>query len=114
MWMFKVDGFYENTTFQVLDHDTYYTNLTESNLKKSIEWTKEYSAKDAFDMKNLLPVEWDYLLNKMLNDVNGTLVDKLYAFYNKKSDSATSCDTECRRSLLCGFKQARSVDYIKC
>ena len=105
---------YANTTFQVLDHDTYYTNLTESNLKKRIEWIKEYSAKDAFDMKNLLPAEWDSLLNKMSNDLNGTLVDKLYTYYNKNSDSASSCDTECRKSLLCGFKQARSVVYIKC
>lgn len=89
-------------------------NLTESNLRKSIEWKKEYSVKDAFNMTNLFPSDWDNLVNTMLNDLNGLLVDKLYTYYTKSSDSGSKCDTDCRKALLCDFKQARSINYIKC
>lgn len=41
----QVDGLYQNTSFQVLNHDSYFMNLTDANAKKSIEWVKEYNAK---------------------------------------------------------------------
>ena len=70
--------------------------------------------KDAYEMSNLFPSDWNNLVDKMLADLNGPLVDKLYKYYTKSSDEASVCDQICRQDLLCGFKQARSLNYIKC
>lgn len=53
----------------VLDHETYIANLTEANLPNgSPKWTKEYSAKEAFGMEQLLPENWDDLMDELLVD----------------------------------------------
>lgn len=46
--IFTIDGPYQNSTFQVLDHETYIMNLTEANLSLKAVWNKEYSAKVYF------------------------------------------------------------------
>lgn len=43
--VYTVDGFYENSTYQVLDHETYIMNITDANLTMNPKWQKEYSAK---------------------------------------------------------------------
>ena len=41
--------------------------------------TKVFSIlKEDYNMPSLFPQDWDNLLNKMLNDINGTLAAKLY------------------------------------
>lgn len=52
----------------VLDHESYYMNLTESNMNKTVEWKFEYSAKAAFNMTSLLPSEWDNLIKRFETD----------------------------------------------
>ena len=65
-------------------------------------------------MKSLYPEDWKNLIDEMLNDLNGPLVDKLYRYNVKLADNQPSCDTGCRKSFLCGFKQARSDNFISC
>lgn len=92
-------------------------NLTEFNLNgksKMPIWKKEYSAKDAFNMSSIYPNDWDSLINHMLNNLNNSLVDSMIRFYTKSSDINKSCDDQCKKSLLCRFKQARSDHFIKC
>ena len=102
---------HDRTTFQVLDHETYFMNLTESNLNnKKINWKKEYSAKRAFKLINLLPDQWNNLINQMLNDLNGTLTNKFYKYYQKSSDAAPYCDSICRIDWLLSYKNARSFN----
>jgi sphingomyelin phosphodiesterase len=43
--IYVVDGNYSQSTWQVLDHENYITNLTEANLIGKPVWKKEYSAK---------------------------------------------------------------------
>lgn len=50
----------------------------------------------------------------MLDDLNGTNVDKLLKFNSKSADVTDNCDIECRKSFVCGFKQARSDYFIPC
>jgi hypothetical protein len=40
-----VDGIYDKTSWRVLDHETKFANLTESNNSKEIRWLPEYTAK---------------------------------------------------------------------
>lgn len=58
-------------------------------------------------MNSLYPSDWDDLLNRMLKDLNGPLVDKLYKFSSKSSDVQDSCDLECRKRFVCDYKQNR-------
>lgn len=112
--VFTVDGFYENSSFQVLDHETYFMNLTDANLSLKPVWQKEYSALDDFNLPSLSPEDWDKLINYMLKDLNGPLVDKLYKYHVKSADGQKSCDLNCRRQFVCNFKQARSDRFIPC
>lgn len=43
--IYSIDGNYEKSSWQVLDHENYYMNLTDANLSKNPIWQKEYSAK---------------------------------------------------------------------
>ena len=75
--------------------------------------------KDAFGMASLYPQDWGSLLDRMLMDLNGTLVSKLYEFYSSSADGWNFCDSakdqmDCRKSFVCTFKQARSDNFISC
>lgn len=65
-------------------------------------------------MKSLYGPDWDDLLNKMLNDLNGPLVDKLWRFNSKLSDAQGNCDLECRKKFVCGFKLDGTYGSVKC
>ena len=43
--IYTVDGFYTNSTWQILDMDTTFMNLTAANLYNVTNWQHEYSAK---------------------------------------------------------------------
>jgi hypothetical protein len=55
-------------------------------------------------MKGLYAADWDHLINRMLDDLNGPLVDKLLRFNSKLADVPIACDTNCRRGFVCGYK----------
>ena len=59
-------------------------------------------------------MDWANLIDSMLDDLNGTYVDKLRKFNSKSADVADNCDIECRKSFVCDFKQARSDYFIPC
>jgi sphingomyelin phosphodiesterase len=43
--IYNVDGIYNNSSFQVLDHENYFMNLTDANINMKTTWQREYSAK---------------------------------------------------------------------
>lgn len=43
--IYTVDGTYNGSSRQVLDHETYYMNLTDANISNKPKWSFEYSAK---------------------------------------------------------------------
>jgi hypothetical protein len=43
--IYTIDGTYQKASYQVLNHENYFLNLTEANLSMKPEWKKEYSAK---------------------------------------------------------------------
>ena len=112
--IYEIDGFHKDSTWQVLDFSTIYLNLTEANHYNVTKWRKEYSAKEAFDLENLFPQDWNNLLDEMLDNLNGDLSTKMWRFYSKSSDTFPECDLNCRKKLLCSFKQSRSDSFIPC
>ncbi|XP_064651922.1 sphingomyelin phosphodiesterase-like [Lineus longissimus] len=106
-----LDGDHKETTRMVLDHETYVMNLTEANLSGVPKWKLEYTAKDAYNLKSLLPSDWNDLVNRMKAD--DTLFTKYFRFYYKLADHAP-CRGDCKTGMLCGLRSARSYDNTFC
>lgn len=65
-------------------------------------------------MPSVYAQDWSDLINKMLGDLNGPLVDKLLLFNSKSADVPINCDTNCRKNFVCGYKQAGPRPFIPC
>ena len=52
----------------LLDHESYWLNLTDANLKDKAEWKFEYSAKEAYGLESLQPQEWAKLIQRFKTD----------------------------------------------
>ncbi|KAF5308345.1 hypothetical protein FQR65_LT18218 [Abscondita terminalis] len=83
--IYYIDGNHRNSTWEVVDHETWVMDLDKANsqLEMSPEWFRLYSAKDAYGMSSLMPVEWHNLIYKMVRDE--TLFKKYYKFYHRSS-----------------------------
>lgn len=75
---------------------------------------KWFHLKDDFNLSALNPQNWANLLDEMLKDLNGPLVDKLLKYYTKSVDTNSKCDQNCRKGFVCGFKQGRSDSFVPC
>ncbi|CAF1472859.1 unnamed protein product [Adineta steineri] len=112
--IYTMDGAYENSSYWVLDHRTVIMNLTATNMYNRTILLNEYEARDAYKMENLFPADWDNLIQRMQNDIDGSLMSSAYQYYTKSYTNGTSCNRSCRRGLLCNFKTARSDDPHAC
>ncbi|CAL1539136.1 unnamed protein product [Lymnaea stagnalis] len=108
---YTVDGYYKNSSFQVVDHETFYLNLTRANLEGKITWELEYSAKASYGMSNLYPADWNKLIELMAT--NNTVLETYNRFYTKSRNSG-SCDATCRVLRLCETRSGRSHDPDLC
>ena len=43
--IYELDGLHNDTTFQLVDHHTYFLNLTTANSKNNVTWQYLYGAK---------------------------------------------------------------------
>ncbi|CAB3360244.1 Hypothetical predicted protein [Cloeon dipterum] len=115
--IYTIDGIREGSTFRVLDHETWYYNLTEANLagpEVPPSWKKLYSFKEAFGMMSLHPKDLDDLVQKMVKDVD--LQNKYYGYYVKLGDTSMEkgCNEKCRNNLVCEIVTSVHTDDTKC
>ncbi|XP_031624227.1 sphingomyelin phosphodiesterase-like [Contarinia nasturtii] len=106
--IYYIDGDHNDTTRMVVDHETWILDLEEANILNNPIWRKSYSAKHAYSMKGLRPIDWDGLIKRMENDDD--LFDLYFRNYWKQSPFRPECDTECKRDILCQAKSGRSHD----
>ncbi|XP_076061027.1 sphingomyelin phosphodiesterase-like isoform X3 [Oratosquilla oratoria] len=106
--IYTIEGEYEGSQKLVVDHETWIMNLDEANRYGTPRWYRLYSAKRAYNMHSLLPVEWDYLVHRMAQD--DALFRQYYRYYWKNSPVKEECDKECKKRLLCDLKSGRSND----
>lgn len=110
---FTLDGEYAGSSFEVLDHTTYYADLTAGNKNNvSLAWKKLYSAKEFYELESLQATEWDKLVTRM-KDAD-TLFQDFYSLYSRRSPAFPSCDEHCKESMLCALKSGRSQDLNMC
>ena len=87
-------------------------NLTEANRLNQTSFQEEYNARDAYQMKNLFPTDWNDLLERLVADIDGPLMGLVQKHYRKSHE--VDCNHSCRRQLLCTLKSARFEDPHAC
>jgi hypothetical protein len=89
-------------------------NLTATNMNNQTVFLKEYDARDAYQMKNLFPNDWNDLVQRLESDIDGPLMGTVYTHSTKSYEDGSHCDHKCRRGLICDFITARSEDPHSC
>ncbi|XP_042207356.1 sphingomyelin phosphodiesterase-like isoform X3 [Homarus americanus] len=106
--IYTIEGDYTGSRKLVMDHETWVMNLDEANRDGVPRWYQLYSAQRAYNMRNLLPQEWNSLVYKMA--LEDELFEKYLRFYWKNSVAREECDAECKKRMLCDLKSGRSND----
>ncbi|KAF4522137.1 hypothetical protein B566_EDAN012599 [Ephemera danica] len=104
-------------SYRVLDHETWYYNLTEANLGgQSVppNWQLMYTFNDAYGTSAPFPSQMDDLVHRMVNDT--VLQDKYWRYYEKLGDPALAegCDERCMERLICRTVTTVQGDTSKC
>ncbi|KAJ8923617.1 hypothetical protein NQ315_010196 [Exocentrus adspersus] len=107
--IYYIDGDYEQSSRDVLDHETWTMDLAQANEGgNEPAWYKLYSAKDAYRMNSLQPAEWNRLIERMVDD--SSLFETFYRNYYRNSPTRPHCDSQCKLQILCDLKSGRSQD----
>ncbi|XP_066150731.1 sphingomyelin phosphodiesterase-like isoform X2 [Euwallacea fornicatus] len=106
--IYYVDGDHENTTRDVLEHETWTFDMEMANKLPNNEpqWYKLYSATETYEMENLSPSEWNKVVERMM--IDDDLFQRFYKNYYRNSPTAPDCDTKCKIQILCDLKSAKS------
>lgn len=89
-------------------------NLTASNTMNQTVFLKEYDARDAYQMKNLFPADWDDLIQRLKSDIDGPLMGSVCAHHSKSYSDGSQCTHNQRRGLICDFISPRTEDPHAC
>ncbi|XP_018565651.1 sphingomyelin phosphodiesterase-like [Anoplophora glabripennis] len=107
--IYYIEGDHEKSTREVLDHETWTMDLGKANEgENEPSWFKLYSAKDAYRLHSLKPIQWNRLIERMVDDTN--LFDAFYRNYYRNSPRRPDCDGQCKLQILCDLKSGRSHD----
>jgi sphingomyelin phosphodiesterase len=112
--VYSIDGDYPGSSYWTLDHRTVIMNLTATNMYNRTIFIDEYDARDAYQMENLFPNDWNNLVQRLENDLDGPLMGLVYRYYTKSYANGSQCDHNCRHGLLCSFLTARQSDPHAC
>jgi sphingomyelin phosphodiesterase len=106
----------EESTWEIMDHETFIYNLTEANnapVGSALPWKKLYGAKETFGLKSFRPVDLYDLAYRMLFD--DTLFQNYWKAYQKDSHTKNKCTSdECMLDYVCDMVIANSGDYSHC
>jgi hypothetical protein len=91
---------YDPTSFSIVDHSTYWTNISEANNAKNTSqpprFLLEYSAKAAYSLPDLSPKSWQGLTQRLAHD--DSLLDLFAKYYF--SSYPHSCSSDCKQKIL--------------
>src|SRR5581483_6953055 len=115
--IYTVDGARgKDSTWNILEHETWIYNLTEANSNPSIppRWYRLYKATEAFEIPDLSSQSLHNFVQRM--SYNSTAFDTYYRLYHKDADSALipGCDASCRKRVLCGIIAPTYDEYKTC
>jgi hypothetical protein len=101
---------YNRTSFEVLDYQQFTINLTDCNIKGSIDWQLIYSPLAAYGMTALTPSDWQDMVNRLTT--NTTLL-QLYTAHHF-TEVPLGCDKDCEKDLICSAASFTPSLYEQC
>ncbi|KAJ1373679.1 putative sphingomyelin phosphodiesterase asm-3 [Parelaphostrongylus tenuis] len=105
--IYTIDGAYNGSTYQVIDFEEWFLNLTEANASpENPQWKQLYaSINREYGLKSQSPSEWNNMIERMRTD--NVLFEKYREnFYRRsKFDGIGDCDENCKRRWLCNARQ---------
>ncbi|XP_046910955.2 sphingomyelin phosphodiesterase-like [Dermatophagoides farinae] len=123
----------DQQTFDIIDHETYFLNLTEANLARDRmppQYRLSYRARQAYEMKTLSPTEWHRLVMRMRTPISrkersarrmqesNRLFKYFHHYFYNLSDNIgdeNKCDDEnCKYEMLCRLLTAHSYNTTLC
>ncbi|CAG7733946.1 unnamed protein product [Allacma fusca] len=115
--IYTVDGARgPDSTYDILDHETWIFNLTEANLTPEVppKWFRLYKAKELYGLENLSPSQLHSFVMRMSS--NETEFKEFYRYFSKASAAKKwqSCDSMCRKSRLCNIVSPNFKEYGRC
>ncbi|GAB6027684.1 hypothetical protein CHUAL_001924 [Chamberlinius hualienensis] len=110
--IYTMDGNYQNSSWTVLDHSTYFFNLTEANLYGKPKWRLLYNAKETYNMSSLQPDQMDNLILRLSK--SDSLFQTYYRHFGHASDVYPAMDKTTKKSLICRMQMGRSFDQSLC
>lgn len=104
-------------TFDIIDYETYFVNLTAANAKpnEQLETVLSYDAKETFGMTTMHPSQWHLLILNMITDPQ--LFHRFEKLFFNQSDVSKHCrdeDSICKADLLCRLISGKAHDYSLC
>ncbi|XP_034034232.1 sphingomyelin phosphodiesterase [Thalassophryne amazonica] len=118
--VYFVDGNYQGSSRQVLDHETYILNLTEANgiagakgahPEQNPKWTLLYRATEAYGLPSTLPSDCDQLLQIFIKDDR---IFQKFWYLNHKGHVSEPCKEICKTKTLCFLRSGRYDELIQC
>ncbi|KRX45026.1 Sphingomyelin phosphodiesterase [Trichinella murrelli] len=108
--IYTIDGVHENSTWEVLDIETYILNVTEANQTgERPKWKLSYRFKETYGLKSILPDQMDNLIRRF--STNDTVFDIYLKHYNRVDEE---CGKSCRKARLCELLSSNSAAYATC
>jgi hypothetical protein len=104
---------YDTKTMQLLDMLTFYANLTEANIVNKMTWRLEYSAIEAYGIKDFTPTSWQGVVHRMEVDINTWLKFENF-FHVLNYVQCPSGDRKCRMQQVCSISHQNYDEYYKC
>lgn len=110
--VYVLDGNYPNTSWMVIDHETYILNLTEANHVSKAPWSPDpdpkwtllYRAKEAYGLQSLFPSDMDGLLQTFYKD---DAVFQKFWYLRAKGHVSEQCKETCKTTTLCFLRSGR-------
>ncbi|CEF63595.1 Sphingomyelin phosphodiesterase [Strongyloides ratti] len=110
--IYTVDGNYEGSSFQLLDFEEWFLNLTTQGNAESPVWEQLYSSViNEYSLTSLRPTDWNNLLNHFMNYGKDDILFQRY-IKNYYRRSNMECDELCYRKHLCSIRQAHHSESL--
>ena len=114
--IYITDSKREEASHAVLDHQTYYVDLTEANRDNrttSLDFRLEYSALSSLGLQDLSPASWGRYVETLAT--NDTEWQAFYQRYSRGGEfSSRACDGDCRLDIVCRLVTFQSGDHHMC
>uniref|UniRef100_A0A914E8U7 Sphingomyelin phosphodiesterase n=1 Tax=Acrobeloides nanus TaxID=290746 RepID=A0A914E8U7_9BILA len=112
--IYTIDGNYTGSTYQVLDFEEWYFNLTAHGNDNHTTWEQLFaSAKTAYGLKNMSAYEWNNLAERMRN--NDTLFQTYLRNFYRRDDVKRPdlvCNATCKADYICNIRKAHHTDNL--